>query len=139
MLIACSVLFVLAAAISFFVTYPVRQIALATGVVDKPEKRKMHQIPVPLLGGIGVFVAFLVTSFGALLMKLEFRMISPGAYFGLIAGGAVVLVLGILDDVLHLTPRQKLAGQALAALVVVVSGSGVNILTNPLGESFQIG
>jgi UDP-GlcNAc:undecaprenyl-phosphate GlcNAc-1-phosphate transferase len=48
-------------------------------------------------------------------------------------------VLGILDDVLHLTPRQKLAGQILAALVVVVSGSGVNILTNPLGESFQIG
>src|SRR6185503_18006817 len=101
------------------VTYPVRQIALATGVVDKPEKRKMHQIPIPLLGGVGVFLAFLVTSFGALLLKLEFRMISPGAYFGLIAGGAVVLVLGILDDVLHLTPRQKLAGQILAALVVV--------------------
>ncbi len=139
MLVSYVALFTGALILSFLLAFPVRRFALWANVVDKPEKRKMHQIPIPLMGGVGIFVSFTVMSLAALLLRQDLRTVAPGPWFGLMMGALLILILGIYDDVKGLTPRQKFAGQALAAIMVVSTGTGMQLLTNPLGDSFEIG
>ena len=131
-------LFLIAMLGSFLLTYPIRAIALRFGVVDQPEKRKMHQIPIPLLGGITIGLSFGVVT----MLAAGWGLIEPAelkSYAGLMLGSAIILLLGLVDDVVGVKPRTKLAGQVLAALVVVAMGARIDAFTNPLGESFRIG
>jgi UDP-GlcNAc:undecaprenyl-phosphate GlcNAc-1-phosphate transferase len=52
--------FVVALFASFGITIPVRQLALRTGMVDRPGPRKVHAKPMPLLGGIAIYAGFVV-------------------------------------------------------------------------------
>ena len=108
-------------------TWLVRRAALALGVMDRPDgHRKLHPSPIPLLGGVGVFAAWMIGMmasqaldwhrFGAgLLQQWGFR---PTLFLA----GVVVLISGILDDVYTLRPRWKLIGQTIAASILVVGG-----------------
>ena len=132
-------LFLASLTLSFLLAYPVRALALSLDVVDHPEKRKMHPIPVPLMGGLAIYGAFAAVSFFDFIF---FRPIAEGAlnpYLGMMAGATVVLVLGIYDDVFGVKAMTKFAGQTLAALVVVAMGARIDWFTNPLGDSFHIG
>jgi UDP-GlcNAc:undecaprenyl-phosphate GlcNAc-1-phosphate transferase len=118
--------------------------AKAWGVLDQPGPRKVHAAPTPRLGGIAVFTAFtgvvLVGYFGALPALLEsaparaylgaaLDMLQEAhrvqaKLIGLLAGGALVFVVGLADDVIgHRFPvAVKAAGQILAAVILVASG-----------------
>ena len=131
-------LFLSAALVSFLLAFPVRAAALRLNVVDHPEKRKMHQIPIPLMGGLAVASAFAIVSAWSVLGG-GFDEAAVRSYLGMLAGGAVILALGIYDDMRGLKAPLKFAGQALAACTVVAMGARVSLLTNPLGSSIDIG
>jgi UDP-GlcNAc:undecaprenyl-phosphate GlcNAc-1-phosphate transferase len=134
-----AVLFLCSAALSFLLAYPVRGLALRLGVVDHPEKRKMHQIPIPLMGGLAVAIAFALVSARAVLGDGGFDPSLVKSYLGIMTGGAVILALGLYDDIRGVKAPMKFAGQALAAFAVVAMGARVNLFTNPLGSSVDIG
>lgn len=135
-----ALLFLSATLASYLIAFPTRWLALRFDVVDHPAKRKMHQLPIPLLGGLPIFLSFVTVSLvGVLAWRGGLEGSSVGSYAGLLAGGAIIVLLGLYDDVRGISPPVKFGGQLLAAGVVVAAGARINLFTNPLGESFHLG
>lgn len=119
-----------------------RFVARRLRIVDVPDTgRHRHQSPVPLLGGIGIFVAFWSVIFYLLrfhpILGVE-RIANP-----LIAAGVAsftIVLIGIADDVKKLSPRIRLLLTSLPVLwIASVVGGGFNRITNPLGGYFVLG
>jgi UDP-GlcNAc:undecaprenyl-phosphate GlcNAc-1-phosphate transferase len=106
------------------------------GLVDVPdEHRKLHRNAIPLIGGLAIFCSSLLAIgvvFGLRLGVLsqwphwnslfEFRSGDFREFGGLLLGGAVLLLVGVLDDRFGLRGRQKLLGQLLACAIVIIAG-----------------
>jgi UDP-GlcNAc:undecaprenyl-phosphate GlcNAc-1-phosphate transferase len=107
--------FALALVLALWATPLMRQAAIRFGIVDRPDGRlKRQQEPVPYLGGIAIYIAFLL----ALTATLRF---DSTEVLGLLLAGSIVLILGLIDDFGVLTPRVKLAGQVVAVLTLMNS------------------
>ncbi len=107
--IACAFL------LSYLTTPAIRTLAYKLGAVDLPtDGRRMHSSPVPLIGGLAVFISFSVTTF-------LFAEIDPEIY-AIWTGGTVLIILGILDDIFDLGPLIKLAVQTVAAISAIYQG-----------------
>ncbi|GAB6159353.1 MraY family glycosyltransferase [Desulfotomaculum varum] len=118
--------------IALGVTPLVRRVAFRIGAVDRPDHRKVHSKIMPRMGGLAVFIAFAATVL--LFGQLDNRII------GLLAGGCLIMLLGILDDTRGLPAKVKLVGQIAAAAAVVPFGIQVEFITNPLnGHLVQLG
>jgi UDP-GlcNAc:undecaprenyl-phosphate GlcNAc-1-phosphate transferase len=103
-----------------------RKAAIQLGIVDKPDgKLKKHEDTIAYLGGIAVFASFLLTV-GVL---TDFK---DGETLGLLLSGCIALLVGLIDDFGVLTPSQKMLGQALAALVLIKSGTFIKLTFLPL-------
>ncbi len=112
--------FILSFVFALYWTPLMRKAALQLGIVDQPDGNlKKHADPVPYLGGLAVFMGFLMTV-GVL---TEFG----SDILGLLLSGSIALMVGLLDDFGALTPSQKLLGQTLAALVLVKSGTYIKL------------
>lgn len=114
---------VAAFAAGFWSSLLVRHVARARGLVDRPGGRKAHEELVPLLGGVAV-------ALGSLAGIAAAGGLAPdGAHpWPLLAGAAVALVVGVVDDLGQgLSSARKLAGQGLAALVAVAFARPVAI------------
>ncbi len=113
--------------ISFCSTPGVKRMAVKIGAMDVPEDdRRMHDHPIPRMGGLAIAVAFLVTVF--LFTEIDVQM------QGVILGAIVILVLGILDDCFTLRPMPKFIVQILAASIVVIHGCTIRYLSNPFSS-----
>ena len=92
----------------------IQKIAHHIGALDIPNKRKVHKTPIPRLGGIAIFLAFLL---GYMLFSRKTEdMLS------VLMGGFILLITGIIDDIKPLPAKYKFSGQLIAALVVVFYG-----------------
>jgi len=109
-----------------------RLAARRCGAVDRPDgKRKLHAAPVPLWGGVAVYVAFLVGLFVAGAYASNRNLVGPESSFALVlavAAGFVCLV-GCVDDSLDLKPRFKLLLQCTAVVPIVLAGFYVEKIT----------
>ena len=104
--------FLIAALLSHYLTPVLRQAAIRFGIVDRPDgKLKTHAAPVPYLGGIAIYLSFLV----ALALTLEFQR----EVLGILLAGAIVVLLGLIDDLGGLPPGVKLAGQGVAVVALL--------------------
>ena len=98
--------------LSFSLTPIVRVLAFKIGAVDVPrDDRRMHQIPIPRIGGLAIFISFFLTT----LVSCEIS----GTLISIWTGGAVLVFIGILDDKKNLNPWIKLVFQLLAAGIAV--------------------
>ncbi|OZI10400.1 undecaprenyl-phosphate alpha-N-acetylglucosaminyl 1-phosphate transferase [Bacillaceae bacterium SAS-127] len=124
--------FVICLIASLAITPLVKKLAIAVGAVDKPNYRKVHQRIMPRMGGLAIFISFMIGMF----------VLQPQADFNLaiILGGVIIIITGVLDDRFELSAKVKLAGQLLAALVVVVYG-GVQMedINLPFGGQMEFG
>ena len=102
----------------------VRRMAGRLGMVDRPDARRVHLSPVPLLGGIAIYIGFIV----ALLLFGEGWVLSQA--ISIFIGATIVSFLGIWDDRWGVRPILKLLGQAIAATIVILSGVQVSFLPN---------
>ena len=96
----------------------VRWASLRLGRIEKPREDRWHERPIPTLGGVGIFFAFLCAL--ALTKALGFE--TESSQWELLIGSGLIFVLGLIDDFRPLTPPTKLVGQILAATVVVFLG-----------------
>jgi UDP-GlcNAc:undecaprenyl-phosphate GlcNAc-1-phosphate transferase len=101
-------------AVSFFAVPLVHRLAAWQGIVDVPSARKVHVVPTPLLGGLAVFVGFAVTTLVNFQFSVELK--------GVALGAAIVVAIGIADDVVQIPAWLKLLGQVVAAAVALVYG-----------------
>ncbi|MEG6567096.1 MraY family glycosyltransferase [Thermoanaerobacterium saccharolyticum] len=119
--------FVVAFVAALMATPAAKKLAYKIGAIDIPkDKRRVHSKPVPLIGGLAIYL-------GTVLSMLLFLPKSE-TNIGIIAGSTIIVVLGIFDDKYELKAKVKLLGQLLAAFVVVLSGVRIDWLTNPFGD-----
>ena len=118
-------LFFTALLVVVLITPLVRKLAWKVGAVDYPNKRRINRKPIPRMGGVGVFCALIVS---LLLMVVGARyfgwppVLIPSAgmpvnYYVLAVGVTIAFLTGVIDDIYHLKPLPKLAGQIIAASV----------------------
>ncbi len=117
--------FIEALLISLILTPIVRTAALRAGLVYMPSARTVHDRPMPVLGGVAIFAAFVVTVLHRAGLGYD--------VLGLLAGLGIILMVGIRDDIRDLAPLPKFAGQMAAAAVAVYLGVRIEFVTNPFG------
>ncbi len=107
-------------------------VAHRLGVVDMPNARKIHLNPIPLLGGLAIYVGFIIAvAVGGNLGRAA-ENYSPWQAVGILVGATVVALFGAWDDKYGLGPRAKLVGEALGALALIATGISVEFLHNDI-------
>jgi UDP-GlcNAc:undecaprenyl-phosphate/decaprenyl-phosphate GlcNAc-1-phosphate transferase len=130
---------VLAFATAAFVTPYVRKLALNVGMLDATGERRMHDQPKPRIGGIAVFLGFAFALFSALGYLINTHQLDDvgkvhdvvQSVVGLIFGGTLILMIGIWDDVMGMSPRVKLLAQVLVASISMLYGFLIQFVRDP--------
>ena len=123
--------FAVAAVLSYFFTPPVKNFAHKVGAIDVPkDARRMHKKPIPRLGGLAIYGGVLcsILIFG----QLDETMLC------VLLGAAIIVALGIFDDVLALGAKLKFVVQIVAAAIPVCIGDlqiGLFTNLNPLSDT----
>lgn len=134
-------IFAIALVVTFIVTPLVRRFATRRGLVDRPGGRKVHESPIPRLGGVAIFagvaIAIGLQIAGEMRLGWGGTLVSHGTIdlrtLGVLLGMTIIFLVGLWDDLSNLSPGMKLAGQILAAGVVVASGLRIEYVGDPLG------
>ena len=131
----------LSGASSLVLTPLIRNLAFRRGWVDRPDGlRKMHSVPVPQLGGVAIYLSFVV-SFLAVLGLNHYAGVAGSSEDGLhlIVACAGVMLIGLADDIRGVTPVSKLLVQAAAGLYLFANGYQISAVTNPFGDPVALG
>jgi UDP-GlcNAc:undecaprenyl-phosphate GlcNAc-1-phosphate transferase len=124
---------VVAATVTYLLTPVARRIALRWGAMTAVRDRDVHAIPTPRLGGIAMLAGFAAGLLVATQMPFLGPRLSDGRQtVALLSGAALICALGVADDKWELDALTKLAGQVLAAGVMVLGG--VQMLYLPIGS-----
>ncbi len=122
-------IFMLSFSISFCLTPIVRRLAISLNVIDIPDSRKIHPAPVPLLGGVGIFVAFI--------FSLYLNDIYSKEVVGVISASLLIFISGLWDDIRSLSPLVRFIVQILATLLLIYSGVSI-IIFKSVGFGFLL-
>lgn len=129
-------IFFLVFASAFFaalvLTPPIARLAHRTGAVDRPAARRIHDRPIPRLGGATLFIAFWI----AVGISLTFPRSDPNEMVrlaGLLAGSIILFAIGVWDDHRELKSTPQLIAQFIAASIAVASGVMIGEIPNPFG------
>jgi len=114
------IIFLLPLILSLVLTPVVRRAMLKLGILSIPHKSRWHRQPVALMGGIAIFISFMLVA----LLRLELR----AEILVIMLGGGVIFALGVLDDIFEMHPNAKFAVQFLVAFGVVYLGVACKIL-----------
>lgn len=127
-----SLYFYISAGLAFFATTALilsfRPIAKSLGLVDVPNERKVHEGEIPLVGGIAIYVAVVAT-------HVVSQWIFPGTgaiehYTSFYVAGALVVLVGLVDDLRELSPLVRLFAEAVAVVIIMV---GADVVVRSLG------
>ncbi len=116
---------------SSILTPLIKNIAVKLGVIDRPNYRKIHQNLTPRLGGIAIFISFMI---GFVATLPSSPLILP-----ILTGAIIIVLVGILDDIFELKARWKLLGQTLATCIVILGGVYIEFINLPFGHTLQLG
>ena len=109
--------------ISFLATPLVKARAYKVGAIDVPKDgRRMHKTPIPRLGGLAIFLAFLLSTL--LFAEIDRQM------KGILMGAVIIVILGVLDDIMTLRALPKFFIQILAASIAVYHGCVIQFVSN---------
>ncbi|CDO04997.1 putative undecaprenyl-phosphate N-acetylglucosaminyl 1-phosphate transferase [Oceanobacillus picturae] len=117
--------------IAIILTPFIKKLAIKLGAVDKPNVRKVHDKPMPRMGGLAIYISFLI---GYLVF---FKDVAGG--WVILMGATIIVLVGILDDLYQLTARIKLIGQLIAASIPVMGGYTIEFITVPFGDRIEFG
>jgi UDP-GlcNAc:undecaprenyl-phosphate GlcNAc-1-phosphate transferase len=132
-------LFILGFILSFIFTPWVRKFCLRFGFLDIPQTRKIHDHPIPRLGGIAIILSFLISLFFAFIIFKLLRDVFLFKALGLLTAVALLILLGLIDDIRGIRPLLKLFWQIMIGWVLFSFGFRINFLTNPFsGQEMQI-
>ena len=111
-------------ALTFAATPTVKKLAVKLGAMDVPDgKRRIHDHPIPRMGGLAIFFGFLVAT--VLFAELTNQIL------GVLGGCLIIVISGVADDIYQLKWWEKLAAQAAATAVAISSGVLIEVVTNP--------
>lgn len=112
--------------LSLWLVPKIRTFAINAEIFDKPDERKNHKEPIPQLGGVAIYLAFLITTL--IYVPLTTPIIT------LLLGASMIVCLGIIDDIFIARAWAKLLGQILIAAITFKSGIRIDSFTIPTGN-----
>lgn len=122
--------FIVSAIIAVFATSIVKKLAWKYGLIDDPAVNKhpkvIHTKPTPRAGGLAIYIAFVAA---ALIFVPHDQYL-----WGIIVGATLLVIMGVIDDKISLSPYLRLGIQLLAAICPVAVGIGITFFTNPFGD-----
>ncbi len=134
--------FLLALFLSLAITPLIKILAVNLQIIDTPKApRKIHACPTPLLGGLAIFLSFLLALLAYLKFgNVNFQVVPIKFFAGIVLGGLVLVLGGTLDDKYNLPPKILWLFPGVASLIVVLSGIGVGIkfISNPFGTPVSL-
>lgn len=126
--------------VAFSATPIAKKIAFKIGAVDIPkDDRRMHQKPIALLGGAAIVSGFVIAIVYNIFTSSSLFEPGQGLWCpdlrGLLAGSAIILLMGVIDDIKHIKARYKLVFQLAAAIaVILISDTKISVITNPFSS-----
>ena len=117
--------------ISMLLTPCVKRYSIIAKAYAKENKRTVHHGKISRIGGVSIYLAFMITA--ALFMKAD------QAITGIILGGTIMFFTGLVDDLIDITPKTKLLFELLAALVLIYFGVSIDVLRLPFGIQIDFG
>ncbi|MBJ2348621.1 MULTISPECIES: MraY family glycosyltransferase [Pseudomonas] len=118
-------IFLIIFAASSLMTWVLRRYALARSIIDIPNARSSHSVPTPRGGGVAIVFSFLA----ALPILAANESLSLHAMWSMLGAGAVVAVLGFLDDHGHIAARWRLLGHFIASVWALYWLGGMPVIT----------
>ena len=115
---------VLSFVFALIATWLCKAIAIRFNIVDKPDDLvKTHKKPVAYLGGVGVLAGFIVGALCGIYIIRGQNVLSDVMrwLFGILAGAAIACFVGIVDDILDISPGKKMLGQIIAAIPIMLA------------------
>lgn len=126
--------FACAFAITLVTTPFAKWLSAKVGAIDYPKDRGVHKKPMPRMGGVAIVLGFLVT---VLMVYFFDRSMSPKQFVGFIVGAGIIAVLGMIDDMKDLPAKLKFCVQIVVALIVIFSGTQIQIVLWPVTATLQ--
>jgi len=131
---------------SIVLTGFLRSYGVKHGLVSKPRDRDIHKKPIPRLGGVAIFLSFLLVSVLVLRVILpDYQFSGDGLWFGvdrhlaaIWIGGIIITLSMLMDDLFSMKAWQKLIFQAIAVLVLISAGIGIDKLATPFGTTLNL-
>lgn len=112
--------------VSFLMTPVVKTFAYKVGAIDVPkDARRMHKVPIPRLGGLAIFMGFMVS----ILLFVNIR--GNQQMQSILLGAVIIVVLGVVDDIMALPAMLKFVIQIIAALIPAMNGVTILAFSNP--------
>lgn len=146
--------FIAAFVVALAATPIMRRMAITHGIVDRPSvARKIHRMPIAYLGGVAVFLGILAGIFFSYTAPLHglvnfhnsthapSNVLPGGVPISVLLGMTIIMLCGLLDDVLGIDPRYKIAGMLFAAAALAVEDVGVKVaagLLIPIAKSIGL-
>lgn len=131
--------------LSFFLTGILKNIGIKYGIVSKPRARDIHKKPIPRIGGVAIFVSFIVISILVFVLNRQSMSYNYGFLFHLDRhlfaiwlGGLIIASSMLIDDIKGLKVWQKFSFQFLAVFILIAGGIGINWLPNPFGNPLNL-
>ena len=101
--------------ITLLLNFYIKKIAIHIGAMDMPNERKVHEKPMPRLGGLGIFIGFLI---GYMLFGVHSIQMNS-----ILIGGFIIVITGVIDDIKPVKASTKLFAQLFAALILILYGN----------------
>ena len=116
----------------------IRELALKVGALDQPSPRKIHQAATPLLGGVAVYLAFLIALLATARGMVDPLIVTEGM-LGVLIGGTMLFLVGIRDDIREVPALTKMLVQVAAAGIVIWSGKLLTLFPHGLiGDALNV-
>lgn len=132
--------FLVAASVTYLLTVIAREIALRTGAVAQVRDRDVHVVPIPYFGGVALLGGLVAAYFVA--RQLPFLSLSPPNVMRdagvVLAAGAFICLVGVLDDLFELDALTKLGGQVIAAGLLIAFGVQYRFFPAPGDVQFSL-
>ncbi|MGD6961136.1 glycosyltransferase family 4 protein [Fictibacillus phosphorivorans] len=116
---------------TLLITPLIIKMAIKLKVTDQPNNRKVHVRKTPSMGGLAMYIGFLIS--------IYFSGIENDFLLPIIIGTLVIIITGMLDDYFELRPLLKLTGQIIAAAIVINNGVVVEFINIPFGSTLNLG
>lgn len=119
--------------LSLLLTPFVKKLAFAIGATDKPDKRRVNKKEMPTIGGVAIYLAYFISMF--FFQPLPTEQVMP-----LFLAATVIIITGVIDDVKELSPKLKMLGILIAALIIYFMGDiKMTTISFPFLDTYQLG
>jgi len=113
---------IISLAASLILVPPVRFIAFKFSILDHPRSRKIHKEPMPKIGGLAIYLAFIVGVLSSYDYNTQLK--------GILIGSSIIFFIGLMDDIKHLRASLRLVFQIIASIIVIMHGVVLKISPN---------